>query len=150
MSWISSIDPFAPILNSTTAIAENANTITFTINSVLSEALDELMGQIETDFAASGGDGMEVINPYAAGLVCNANIFVSQYCAFRNEDYENLSIADMEEVLRGGKEHLYSFRRREEMRDRTETDPETGEETVISEKWMIYTISYNGEEYFAD
>lgn len=150
MEWVSSIDPFTPILNSSTAITENANTITFTINSVLSEALDGLMGQIEADFAASGGDEMEVINPYASGPVYNANVFVSQYCAFREDDFENLSIADMEGVLRGGMEHLYSFRRREEMRDRTETDPETGEETVISEKWMIYTISYNGEAYFAD
>ncbi|MCI9338938.1 MAG: hypothetical protein HFH93_15685 [Lachnospiraceae bacterium] len=36
------------------------------------------------------------------------------------------------------------------MRERTETDPETGEEERIAEKWMVYTISYNGEQYFAD
>ena len=29
-------------------------------------------------------------------------------------------------------------------------DPDTGEETTVSEKWMIYTITYNGEAYFAD
>lgn len=56
----------------------------------------------------------------------------------------------MEKVLRKGKKHLYSYKSREEMRERTETDPETGEEITITEKWMVYTILYNGEAYFAD
>lgn len=150
MSWVSPSEPDTPILNSSTAITDSANRITFTINSVLSEALEETQAEMETDFASSGGDCMEVVNPYAAGLVYNANLFVSQYCAFRNDDYENVSIADMEKVLRGGKSHLYSFQRREEMRERTETDPETGEIERIPEKWMVYTVSYNGEGYFAD
>ena len=150
MSWVSPSDPETPILNSSTAITENANSITFTINSILSEALEETQAEMEADFASSGADCMEVVNPYAAGPVYNANLFASQYCAFRNDDYENVSIADMEEVLMGGKEHLYSFQRREEMRERTETDPETGEEERIQEKWMVYVVSYNGEQYFAD
>lgn len=150
MSWVSPSDPETPILNSSTAITENANNITFTINSILSEALEETQAEMEADFASSGADCMEVVNPYAAGPVYNANLFVSQYCAFRNDDYENVSIADMERVLRGGKGHLYSFQRREEMRERTERDPETGEEERIPERWMVYTVSYNGESYFAD
>ena len=150
LSWVSPSDPDTPVLNSSTAITENANNITFTINSILSEALEEMQAEMEADFASSGADCMEVVNPYAAGLVYNANLFASQYCAFRNDDYESVSIADMEDVLREGKGHLYSFRRREETRERTETDPETGEEEQISERWMVYTIFYNGEQYFAD
>ena len=150
MSWVSPSEPDTPILNSSTAIMENANRITFTINSVLSEALEETQTEMEADFASSGGDCMEVVNPYAAGPVYNANLFASQYCAFRNDDYESISIADMEKVLQGGKGHLYSFQRREEMRERTETDPETGETEQIPEKWMVYTVSSNGEGYFAD
>lgn len=150
MSWASPAEPDTPILNSSTAITENANNITFTINSILSEALEETQAEIEADFAASGGDCMEVVNPYATGPVYNANLFVSQYCAFRNEDYGSVSIADMERVLRGAKEHLYSFRKREETRERMETDPETGEEERITEKWMVYTVLYNGESYFTE
>ena len=30
------------------------------------------------------------------------------------------------------------------------TDPETGEETTVSETWMVYTVRYNGESYFSD
>ena len=81
-------DPDTPILNSETAIVENANDITFAINAILGEALDDVMARIEVDFASSGADKMEVKNPYSSGLVYNANLIVSQYCAARDEDFE--------------------------------------------------------------
>jgi hypothetical protein len=56
----------------------------------------------------------------------------------------------MEGTLRAGKSHLYSFTRAVEYRDSTDTDPETGESTIVTEMWIIYTIVYNGESYFAD
>ena len=84
------------------------------------------------------------------GPVYNANLFVSQYCAAKEKDFAEISITDMAAVMRRGKSHLYSYRRTEEIREKTVEDPETGEETTVSEKWMIYTISYNGEDYFAD
>ena len=65
-------DSDAPVLNSETAIVANANDITFTINSILGEALDDVMARIEADFASSGADQMEVKNPYSAGPVYNA------------------------------------------------------------------------------
>ena len=74
-------DTEQPVLNSETAIVENANDITFTINSILGEALDDVMARIEADFAASGADQMEVKNPYSSGPVYNANLIISQYCA---------------------------------------------------------------------
>lgn len=49
-------DPEIPILNSETAIIENANEITFTLNGILGEALDDVLARIEADFAASGAD----------------------------------------------------------------------------------------------
>ena len=41
-------DPDTPILNSETAIVENANDITFAINAILGEALDDVMARILT------------------------------------------------------------------------------------------------------
>lgn len=143
-------DPETPILNSENAIIENANTITFTISGILGEGMEDVMERIERDFASSDGDGMEVVNPYETSPVYNANLFVSQYCAAKEKEFADISIADMAAVMRRGKSHLYSYRRTEEMREKTVEDPETGEETTISEKWMIYTVLYNGEEYFAD
>ena len=72
-------DSEAPVLNSETAIVENANDITFTINSILGEALDDVMARIEEDFASSGVDHMEIKNSYSSGPVFNANLIISQY-----------------------------------------------------------------------
>lgn len=143
-------DPDIPVLNSEQAIAENANNITFSVNAILTEGLDDVLVRINTDFAESGADGMEVENPYVAGPVYNVNLFVSQYCAARNEDFKTISLTDMENILRSNRQYLYSFTRREEIRESTEKDPDTGEEETVTETWMIYTVAYNGEAYFAD
>lgn len=34
----------------------------------------------------------------------------------------------------------YSFKRTEEPRKTTETDPDTGEENTVTEKWMVYSF----------
>lgn len=143
-------DTGTPILNSETAIAGIAGDISTKINGILNEGLEDVLQRIHADFAISGGDGMEVTNPYAANPVYNATLFVSQYCAYKHQDFASISVSDMENVLRQGKQHLYSYRRTEELRERTETDPETNEETTITEIWMLYTVTYNGEAYFAD
>jgi len=139
-----------PILNDNAAIAENVSEISFTVNSILAEGIDDVIARINSDFASSGGDQIEIINPYEANLYYNINLFVSQYCAAKNQDYASISLSDMESLLRRNKTHLYSYTRREESRETTEVDPETGEECTITEVWMIYTIVYNGESYFAD
>lgn len=61
-------DTEQPVLNSETAIVENANDITFTINSILGEALDDVMARIEADFASSGADQMEIKIPIPPAL----------------------------------------------------------------------------------
>ena len=137
-------DTKQPILNSETAIVESANDITFTINSILGEALDDVMVRIEADFASSGADQMEVKNPYSSGLVYNANLIISQYCATRDEDFERISLDDLAAVLRENKEQLYSYTGTQENREVTIEDPETGEDTITIEVWMVYTIRYNG------
>ena len=117
-------DTKQPILNSETAIVESANDITFTINSILGEALDDVMVRIEADFASSGADQMEVKNPYSSGLVYNANLIISQYCATRDEDFERISLDDLAAVLRENKEHLYSYTGTQENREVTIEDPD--------------------------
>lgn len=143
-------DPETPILNSETAIVENANDITFAINAILGEALDDVTARIEEDFASSGADHMELKNPYSSGLVYNANLIISQYCAARNDDFESISLDDLSAVLRENIEHLYTYTSKQEIREVTSADPETGEESTTTETWMIYTIRYNGESYLAD
>lgn len=143
-------DPVTPVLNSSTAIIENANEITFTLNSIFSEALEDVITRIEGDFTASHADEIKIINPYASDPLYNANQFVAMYCAYRNEDFSSLSLTDMASILRNNKSHLYSFTQKEETRASTETDPDTGKEITVSETWIIYTVVYNGEAYFSN
>ncbi|MDR0917250.1 MAG: C39 family peptidase [Oscillospiraceae bacterium] len=138
------------IMNDNAAIEQNIGEISSAVRAVLGEGMADVIIRIDADFASSGGDQLEIINPYADDLVYNGNLFISQYSAYKNEDYENISLTDMEDVLRRGKDQLYSFTRKEETRQTTVHNDETDEDETVSEKWMIYTVKYNGEAYFAD
>ena len=142
-------DPDTPILNSETAIVENANDITFTINAILGEALDDVIARIEEDFASSGADQMEIKNPYSSGPVYNANLIISQYCAARDEDFESISLDGLASALREHKEHLYSYTSVQESREVTAEDGNRGRNHNYG-TWIVYTIRYNGESYLAD
>lgn len=155
-------DPDTPILNSSIAVDSNLTQISTTVSTVLSERMTEVLQAIEDDYANCTADGKEIINPHESAPNFNANLFVGQYCAAKNEDYTTVSIADMESMLRQGKDKLYSYTKKEEQRSVetiTETvtvDASTGEETVTqtvtvtTENWIVYTVVYNGESYFAD
>lgn len=89
-------------------------------------------------------------NPFGADVVFNANAFVSQYCAHKDTEIASISKKDMEALLTANKDKLYSFAFTDEER---EIPPEQGDEDsgeTIHETIRIYTISYNGEAYFAD
>lgn len=92
----------APILNNNAAILENVAEITAAIDGIMAGGLEDTMKQIEADFASSGADEMEVINPYADSPLYNANQFIGMYCAYKNGDYAGISISDMENTLRAG------------------------------------------------
>ena len=151
-------DPTVPVLNDSAYITENMTEITNSVSDVLSEALEDVLVEIEDDFSSSGADQREIINPHENAPAYNANAFVSQFCASKNEDFESITFDDMESTLRNAKGELYSFTSKEETRTRVEVtvtvDASTGDETetstTITETWMVYTIVYNGEDYFAD
>jgi hypothetical protein len=151
-------NPEVPILNDGAAIVENANNISFAINRALGAGLDDVLARIDADFSSSGGDQKEINNPYESTPIYNANRFVAQYCAAMDQDFASISISDMENILRSAKSSLYSYSRTSEDRTTTVTtttiDPDTGVETesteTITETWIIYTVVYNGEAYFAD
>ena len=120
----SSFDPDKPILNSETAIAANANEITFTINSILGEGIADAEKRINKEFKKSGCDCLEIVNPYENNPAFNANLFISQYCAYKNDDFKSISLADMEQILQDNVEYLYSYTWTEEYRERPMTEEE--------------------------
>ena len=138
-----------PILNDNAAINDNINDIAFTVTQVLGQGVDDVEARIAQDFARTGGDNYEVVNPYEGDMLTNTNLLIGQYCAARGEDWGSISIADLEQVLQGGIGELYTFTRSSETRTIPD-DPDTQEDESGTETWYIYTIVYNGEAHFAD
>ncbi len=146
----SEIEPEKPIMNSGRVVIENVNTMTYAINAILAEALEEVKEQIEEDFINSGASKKEIYNPYEGEIIYNINLFLSQYSAAYSEEIEQISIEFMEDILKNNKKHLFSWTKKKELREITITDPATQEAVKSTEEWMVYTIQYNGESYFAD
>ena len=155
-------DPDNPILNSSISITENTNAICQSVDSILSDALNVVVFSIHNNFENSAADQIEIINPYASQITYDATRLVSMYCASK-EDYSTISIEDLTQVLRNYQDQLFSYSWIEETRTVMTTDPETGalvpltqtneetgEETVVTEVWRIYTVAYHGDSIFSE
>lgn len=140
-----------PILNDNAAIVQNVSDIAFAVNQILGEGITDAEARIAQDFATTGGDNYEIVNPYAADMTSNTNSFISQYCAAKGSSWDSISLSDMQTILRQGKSSLYSYTRTSETRTVEDDDPDTPDVVETKqETWYIYTLSYNGEGYFAD
>ena len=140
-----------PILNDNAAIVQNVSDIAFAVNQVLGEGITDAEARIAQDFAAAGGDNYEIVNPYAADMTSNTNSFIAQYCAAKGEEWDTISLTDLQAVLRQGKSSLFSYTRTSEIRTVEDDDPDTPDVVETKdETWYIYTLVYNGEGYFAD
>lgn len=140
-----------PILNDNAAITQNMSDISFAVSQILGEGITEAEEAIAKDFAGTDGDHYEIVNPYAADMAGNTNIFIAQYCAARGQDWDALSSSDMQQLLRQGKGSLYSFSRTSETRTVEADDQDTPDIVETKEEiWYIYTLKYNGEAHFAD
>lgn len=130
-------------------LVQNMTEINSAISSILSDGLNDVLERIDRDFASSGCDGKEINNPYGADVVFNANAFVSQYCAYKDTDASSISKEDMERILSANKDKLYSFTHTDETRAVDSSDDDESSEPTY-ETIRVYTLSYNGEAYFAD
>ena len=144
-------DAAAPVLNDGAAVTENMTNIAYAVNQVLGEGIDDVTTRIGEHFATTAGYDYEIVNPYEGNLVSNANIFLAEYCAAKDVDWQDVSLADMEDILRQGRGNLYTFTCASEVRVVEADDPKTTDVVEQeSQLWYVYTISYNGERYFAD
>lgn len=140
-----------PVLNDNAAIVQNVSDIAFAVNQVLGEGITDAEARIAQDFASTGGNGYEIVNPYAADMTSNTNSFIAQYCSAKGEEWDTISLTDMQAVLRQGKSSLFSYTRTSEPRTVEDDDPDTPDIVETKqETWYIYTLVYNGEGYFAD
>ena len=148
----------ALILNDSTVITNNIDKIYTSLGSIMSEAKEDILSEIEDDFEDSEATQKEIIDSHPRLTDQNVMSFVSQYSASKSQDYRGVSISDMDYILSNNKGKLYSYTTSYEDRTRTvyneSVNEETGEKTIteteVTETWAIYTIVYNGAEYFAD
>ncbi len=141
------------ILNDQTAITENMNEIAFAVSDLLGSGIADAEQRIADDFAASSADQYEIVNPYEDERINNVNLFISQYCAYRDTDVAAISLEDMKQLLRSGIGELYDYTYEDETREIEEIVlNEDGEEvTELREVTVrVYTLTYRGEAYFAD
>lgn len=148
-----------PILNSPVVINENMEEITISIENILTESLNLTLEKIEQDKATLSADmNVDIIYPTVDEDNYNKALLISQYCASKDKDYNNISISDFENVLTQHKEKYYRYEKKEELRPVetvvTVVDATTGEETtnvIFSEElFTVYNVFYNGDDYFAD
>lgn len=141
------------ILNNQAAITENMNEIAFAVSDLLGSGITDAEQRIADDFAASSANQYEIVNPYEDERINNVNLFISQYCAYRDTDVAAISLEDMKQLLRDGVGELYDYTYEDETREVEETVlDENGEEvTELCEVTVrVYTLTYRGEAYFAD
>jgi hypothetical protein len=140
-----------PVLNDDAAIAANISDVAFAVSEALGEGIADAEERIADDFAGTDGDNYEIVNPYAASMTGSTNAFIAQYCAAKGEEWDTISLTDLQDVLRQGKSSLYSYTRTSETRTVEDDDPDTEDVVETREEiWYIYTLCYNGEDYFAD
>lgn len=151
-------DSKASVFNNSEVFTANLDYISNSISNTLNDALAEVVIEINNDFVALGADKKEIINPYSSSMNFNSNLFISQYCAFKNSSFESISVSDLESLLQKKKSYLYSYSRKIEEHIKQSEEPvsnatantETENQSETKEITAIYTIKYNGEEYFAD
>ena len=132
----------ALILNDSTVITNNINRISNSIGKTMAKAKEDILSDIERDFKRTDADQIQIIDPYESTLSYSVASFVSQYSASKSDSYQAVSILELESVMENNRHKLFSYTRAFEER----TVPESDE----TEKVAVYTVVYNGEEYFAD
>lgn len=99
-----------------------------------------LLGKICNIGGTVHPDGIHAISVRVLSYQRPSGPGVIGYCAAKELDFDSISLTDMEQILRAGLTHLYSFSRTMEVR--TVPAEEDGEEDT-AETWYIYTIRYS-------
>lgn len=158
-SAYSPMDADNPILNNPTVITENIESVTTSVETVFSESLNVILEEIEQDKETlPENSNVMIVYPTVDESNINTANIISQYCATKNQDYETVSVSDFEATIKNHKDKIYRYEKTEEMKtvEKTVTvvDSSTGEEKeniiITEEKFTVYTVFYNGEDYFAD
>lgn len=147
-----------PILNNPAVINANIETLYLGLNEIFVDGLSITLEDIENDkLSLSEGAVTQIIYPTVEEDGNYKSLLISQYCAYMNDNYKDISIDGFKTFLSAHSDKIYSFNKQEEITVTSETvitvDANGNEIKNIvetEEKRVVYTVFYNGEDYFAE
>lgn len=147
-----------PILNNSAVINANIEALYLGLNEIFVDGQSITLEDIENDkLSLSEGAVTDIIYPAVGEDENYKSLLISQYCAYMNENYKDISIDGFKTFLSAHSDKIYSFNKQEEITVATETVitvDENGNEikniVETEEKRVVYTVFYNGEDYYAE
>lgn len=155
----STTDTENPVLNSPTAITQNIAAVSTSLETLLTNGLNTVFLSINQDKSTLPADtNVLVVYPTISEININTTLIISQYCAYKNSDYTTVSLTDLVTIVNNNITKLYRYEKSEQILpvqvEITTVDSETGEETktvtIVEKNFTVYTVFFNGENYFAD
>ena len=143
--------PSDTVLTDEMEIAENVIEIKNSIGTVLQTAYEDVLAEIEDD--SKGRYAIDVVDPVGGQVSFNALEILSMYCAHMGAtEYEAISIDDLTEQVKAHQDEYYSYTAKTETKTEMVDKIVDGVPTKVPEThdYTTYTISYAGDNYFAD
>ena len=126
-------------------IMENIAEAETSIEAILREKHDAVLGRIQAEADALGSDcEYSITDEFADQIIYESALIISQFCASQ-EDFREVKLAALEGILRRNTDGIFSYTT--EVTSREEEDEETGETHTIYH--YEYTVSYAGDAYFS-
>lgn len=140
--------------NDNAVISRNIQSANEAIVSILMEAHDETIEKINADISSlPEGETAVISDPYAVSVTINANLLISQYCAYK-EKWDEINISDLKATISKSKSEFFTYTEDVqttviEVNDEVPEGqpPSTHTETINKH---TYTVSFVGDSYFAD
>ena len=142
-----------PILNNPAVINANIETLYLGLNEIFVDGLSITLEDIENDkLSLSEGAVTQIIYPTVEEDGNYKSLLISQYCAYMNDNYKDISIDGFKTFLSAHSDKIYSFNKQEEITVTSETVITVDAKNIVEteEKRVVYTVFYNGEDYFAE
>lgn len=128
------------IMNNDSAIVQNITTAQQTVWTIVYEAHDSVVSEIQSQISALGENERGIMEDNFTGLLQSSSLqLLSQYSVSKN--YKEISLNDLEQTVRNGSDGLFSYS------VTNSTTMSADGKTITTYK---YTVEYGGEEYFAD
>lgn len=134
------------VLNDNSVIMENIAETESSIETILREKHDTLLGKIKAEGERLGSNcNYGITDDFADRIIYESALIISQFCASQ-EDYREINLVKLERILQKEADDIFSYS--VDVTSRTKTDEVTGESETHYH--YEYIVEYAGDSYFTD